>query len=98
MWTKIQNGATLGKTGSEHGVILRDEEYSGGCRITLERCDNFYAITCGVYGAMVHTAFCGEEDHNRMYEAMKCDLQEFLDADTTEEEEDKFYHKFVATY
>ena len=51
--------------GSEGGIILRNEEYKGGCLITLEKCPEYYAITCGVYGAMVHTAFCDEEDHDQ---------------------------------
>ena len=45
----------MNDTGSENGIILRDEEYKGSCRGTLEKCPKYYAISCGVYGGMVHT-------------------------------------------
>ena len=37
-----------GQTGSENGIIIADEEYKSVCRITLEKCERYYAITCGV--------------------------------------------------
>lgn len=97
MWNKIQNGATIGQIGSESGVII-EEEYSESCRITLERCEKYYAITCGIYGAMVHTVFCDAESCRKTYANMKRDLQAFIDADTTTEEEVDFYEWFVSTY
>ena len=54
MWKNLY---MAGNVGSEGGEILSDEEYKNACRITLEKCEKYYAITCGVYGAMVHTAF-----------------------------------------
>ena len=57
MWTKLN---TAGQTGSEGGRILCDEEYGSACRITLEDCGDRFAVTCGVYGAFVHTAFCSD--------------------------------------
>ena len=84
--------------GSEGGIILRNEEYKGGCLITLEKCPDYYAITCGVYGAMVHTAFCDEEDHDQKYEAMKEELAAFMDRETTPDEEHDFYHYFINKY
>jgi hypothetical protein len=86
------------KRGSENGIILRNEEYKGACLITLEKCPNYYAITCGVYGAMVHTVFCGEEDHDEIYEAMKEELAAFIDRETTPDEEDDFYDYFINKY
>ncbi len=50
MWIDLE---TAGTTGSKKGIIILDEEYSGACRITLERCKDYYAITCGMYGGMV---------------------------------------------
>ena len=85
-------------TGSENGVVIHDEEYAGSCRITLEKCPRYYAITCGVYGAMVHTAFCDEEKSEEMYKSMKKELQEFIDSDTDEDEEQEFYENFTTKY
>lgn len=49
--------------GSEGGIILLDEEYHQSCRITLEKCERYYAITCGIYGSMVHTVFSDQEHY-----------------------------------
>lgn len=78
MWKPYRNRATIGGRGSESGEIILDEEYDDSCRITLEKCEGHYAITCGIYGAMVHTAFCGEKDFAKMYEAMKNNLATFI--------------------
>ena len=96
MWNKLAFKA--GQTGSENGVILMDEEYKESCRITLEKCPQYYAITCGVYGALVHTVFCGKDDHIAVYEAMKQELADFIDRNTTEAEEYDFYDYFTCKY
>jgi hypothetical protein len=98
MWIKFKNGATIGQKGSENGTIVNDVEYCSSCRITLERCKKYYAITCGVYGSMVHTAFYDEDSYDKMYTDMKQDLQSFVDSDTTEDEDLEFYDKFVSKY
>ena len=54
MWIRL---SATGTAGSEGGVVIADEEYKNSCRITLEKCEKYYAITCGVYGAMV-LPFC----------------------------------------
>jgi hypothetical protein len=72
-WYPFEAGSTVGGTGSENGIILRDEEYSAGARITLER-DGYtpFAITCGIYDWLVHTAFFAtEQEANQAFEAMK---------------------------
>ena len=58
-WQPFEGGTSIGERGSEGGIILRDDEYRGEARITLERGDrsSSFAITCGVYGWMVHTRF-----------------------------------------
>ncbi len=74
MWQSFDGGASLGQTGSEEGVIIRDEEYSDGARITVERDTRIapFAITCGVYGLMVHTRFLGSEaEADREVDRMK---------------------------
>lgn len=85
--------------GSEGGVILDDEEYRGQCRITLERCKPYDAITCGVYGDMVHTVFTAPEKSHQLFEMMKKDLQAFIDADIEDmNQRSDFYESFIDKY
>lgn len=86
-----------GKTGSEGGIVLADEEYMESCRITLEKCPQYYAITCAVYGAMVHTAFCDDNFQN-VYDEMRRELQEFIDKDSSESEKLDFYEHFTSKF
>jgi hypothetical protein len=60
-WAPYGGGESVGDTGSEGGIIIRDEVHRGGARITLERDGRIapFSITCGIYGWMVHTAFFG---------------------------------------
>lgn len=67
MWKSIKKDII----GSEGGIILQDEEYEDSCRITLERCRRYDAITCGVYGDMVHTVYSDPLASQRLYEMMK---------------------------
>ena len=81
-WRPFQDGKTLGTTGSEGGVILREEEHADGARICLERGGRHpYSITCGVYGTLVHTRFFrSESEAVANYESMKPGLAEILAA------------------
>lgn len=79
-WVAVEGGATLGHNGSEGGIIWKDEEHTDGARITLER-DSLmgapFALTCGIYGWMVHTRFFADEPTAlAQYEAMKPVLAE----------------------
>jgi hypothetical protein len=53
----------IGKVGSENGIIEIDEELPELSRITFEKkkarypIGDHYAVTMGVYGLLVHTAF-----------------------------------------
>ena len=97
MWKVLTE--ELNKIGPEGGKILKDEEYKGQCRITLERCIRYDAITCGVYGEMVHTAYSDAKDSSSLYESMKKELQMFIDADFDDEEKrSDFYEVFVNRY
>jgi hypothetical protein len=81
-WHRFENGGTLGKTGSEEGTVVRDEEYSLGARITLERDCRYppFAITCGIYGWMLHTRyFSSQFEAEGQYEAMKSALAMLLE-------------------
>jgi hypothetical protein len=76
-WYPFENGATLGQKGSENGEILRDEEHPLEARITLERDGTVapFAVTCGIYGCMLHTRFFSLEDeacvqYDRMKDAL----------------------------
>jgi len=88
-----------GDTGSEGGIVLADEEYKEECRITLEKCERYHAITCGVYGDMVHTTFCNMEEAESKYEAMKAELKEFVDAAIEDSgARSNFYEQFTSKY
>ena len=68
-------------------------------RITLEDCGDRFEITCGVYGAFVHTAFAaGREEAFAKYAEMKSELAEFMERDTTPDEELEFYGNFADKY
>ena len=96
MWNKLY--IAEGAVGSEKGLIILDEEYKGSCRITLEQCPKYSAITCGVYGAMVHTAFCFHKEAPVIFEEMKKELADFIDKKTTVDEEYRFYDYFTSKY
>lgn len=94
MWKTLYHE---GETGGEGGMILADEEYRESCRITLEKYPQYYAITCGIYGSMVHTAFCGV-NFQSVYEEMKAELQQFIDKDPSESEKFQFYRYFTRKF
>ena len=52
-------------------------------RNDITRCERYDAITCGVYGCMMHTAFCNKSHSQEVFDNMKKDLQESIDKDTT---------------
>lgn len=81
-WYDYDDGYSIGTTGSDGGLILRDEEHaSGEARMTLEEDGSFapFSITCGIYGWLVHTRFFSEESEaNEEFDRMKSDLDEIL--------------------
>ena len=82
-WYVVDDGATLGQSGSEGGMILRDEEHPLGARITLEQGGAIapFSITCGVYGLLLHTRFfANQAEGEQEYEAMKPGLVEVAEA------------------
>jgi len=81
VWDLFDGGGTYCQVGSENGTIMRDEEHDMGARITLERNATTapYAITCGVYGWMVHTRFFRvETEAFARFEEMKNSLSGIL--------------------
>ena len=81
-WYPFDSGQSIGQVGSENGNIIRDEEHGYGARITMER-DGLtasFAITCGVFGWMVHTRFFGtESEAQEEFEKMKVELAAIMD-------------------
>lgn len=48
---------------------------------------------------MVHTVFCSADEAKNKYEAMKQELQEFVDASVEDEQKRyEFYHDFIDRY
>ncbi len=81
-WLPLDNGTSIGQTGSEDGVIIRDDEHVDGARITLERDGQTapYSITCGIYGWMVHTRFFGKETEAQdEFDRMRSELTKIID-------------------
>jgi hypothetical protein len=86
-WICFDNGRTIGQTGSESGVIVRDDEHSLGARITLERGGSIapYSITCGIYGCMVHTCFFAtEQEASQQFDRMESVLAAILQSDPSD--------------
>lgn len=80
-WYAYENGRTVGQRGSEQGVILQDEAYAEGARITLEHNSSAapFAITCGVSGWLVHTRYFHDElTAKQSFEEMKAELEKIL--------------------
>lgn len=81
-WQPFNGGSSIGEEGSEQGTIIRDEAHPAGARITLERDPALvpFAITCSIYGWMVHTRyFVTEEQAQQAFEEMKPELARILD-------------------
>ncbi|SRR5579884_1315368 len=77
MWNPTDAGATIGTRGFEDGIIIRDDEHTDGVRINLEKDATHapFAITCGIYGWMIHTRFFSslveaEEEYDKMRAAL----------------------------
>jgi len=106
VWKPFDNGTTPGLKGSESGETIRDEEHVYGARITLEKNANIapFAITCGIYGWMVHTRFFATEDEaGAEYDKMKASLSEIVERISDPKDDDrrateKAMEAFVETY
>src|SRR5262245_2840623 len=80
-WHPFNDGKSIGEQGSERGIIVRDDDDSQGARITLERGGTTapFAITCGIYGWMVHTRFFGTElKAESEFETMQAELSRII--------------------
>ncbi len=89
LWHAFNQGQTLGQKGSEDGIILRDEEHTDLARVTLERDGTTapFAITCGVYGWLVHTIFLRDQTIGQeTFEKVKVELEKIIALIPTEGE------------
>lgn len=98
-WNSFENGKSLGTEGSEKGVIIRDEEYSQGARITLEKGKTPpYSITYGVYGLMCDTKFYGDiETAEKKFEIIKYKIARLIDK-YPDEHDDSYDKKMDIIY
>jgi len=98
-WNSFENGKSLGTEGSEKGVIIRDEEYSQGARITLEKGKTPpYSITYGVYGLMCDTKFYGDiETAEKKFEIIKYKIAKLIDK-YPDEHDDSYDKKMDIIY
>ncbi|MCZ2127982.1 MAG: hypothetical protein LC099_09450 [Anaerolineales bacterium] len=66
-WKKHDDGKTAGGA-----LIVADEQYGDGARITLKRGADFYSISLQLRGWIEHTSFAPTEaDARREYRAMR---------------------------
>ena len=68
-WYIYDGGKSIGKKGSENGIIVDDIESHYGARITLEK-DGVtapFSVTFGIYGLLFHTRFAERENEARDY-------------------------------
>jgi len=91
-WTIcVEDGeVTVGKLGSEKGTIQWDEQYEDA-RITMEEnCTHgCYAITCGISGWFVHTAYFSKyPDAIMAYKRMKEEIEHLCNVDDTNKTEE----------
>jgi len=64
MWYIFDNSNSIGKRGSEGGIILSDFENKNGARITIEQDGDIapFSVTIGIYNLLFHTYFCSSEE------------------------------------
>ena len=58
----------------------------------------YYAITCGIYGKFMHTAFANQDNYVSKYNAMKNELTEFIDQELHQPKANTFYDAFISRY
>lgn len=99
-WYLYESGSNIGHKGPGEGVIIYDEEYDKSAHITLEKGGiQPFEITCGIYDAMVHTAFASTDNEaKRKYSSMKKDIEKLLKWLSTHEYSSEPIQQFVKKY
>ena len=80
-WYDYDEGYSIGTSGTDGGIIVRDEEYNFAARITIEEEGSFapFSIICTIYGLMSHTRFFSDESEaDEEFDRMKFDLEKIL--------------------
>lgn len=88
MWQTIDSGKTIGRHGSENGIIITDEEFKDLARITLEKDTKIapWSFTCGIYGMFFHTAyFSNEKIAKESIDSAKKELEEIMKNDNNKD-------------
>ena len=101
MWSEIDNGETIGTIGSENGEIIKDEEHSKGARLTIEKGGDIapYTLTSGIYGCFFHTTHLSNiKEGISEFEAMKAEISEFVNKETSTDEEHDWILAFVGRH
>lgn len=91
-WYEYGEGFSIGTSGSDVGIIVRDEEHALGARITLEEEGSFapFSITCNIYGWMFHTRYFSDEaEVHDEFDRMKTDLEAILQTISDENSDDE---------
>ena len=61
-WIAYKNSDTLGKQGSQGGIIVFDEELPNHCRLTIEKMsDGSYIRICDIYADSFRFSFFTDE-------------------------------------
>lgn len=93
MWRKLDE--------TERGIaflncdIIADEEYKDCGRITVEKIeDNHIAIVCSIYGSMIQSVSCDENEYPLLYETMRTELAELFEREGSTAEKTEEYLAF----
>lgn len=78
-WSAYDDGRSIGQVGSEGSVILHDDEYLSGARVTLKRGDSYVSVSSNIYGWIDHTRFFDTlPDARREYALMKSEIEKIM--------------------
>ena len=81
-WCAFEKGETLGKSGSECGIIIWDEEHPDGARMTIESNGHVapFSITLGIYGWIFYNVFFNTLEETRdTFQRMKPEIEGILE-------------------
>jgi hypothetical protein len=79
-WVPYNNGNSIGTTGREGDVIIRDEEHQRGGRITIKQGNVYVSVSCHINGWIDHTRFFNSiAEAQREYVIMKNAIGSMLD-------------------
>ena len=79
-WIAYKNNETLGKRGSQDGIIIFDEELPNNCRLTIEKMnDGSYIRICDIYADSFRFSFFSDESEAlKSSEELKKEIAEWI--------------------